>query len=286
MICKNCGQQNDNDALFCTKCGAKQETEGLSEELKDVLIEVVPEDSTPSEEGEQKGLEAECSENEDEPILEQETHDEEVEVPKEQETHDEEVEEPKEQEIHNEEVEEPKEQETHNEEVEEPKEQETLEEEILSHYPSDIFSNEFEYTKKIFNRYYKAEFNARSLGAYIALQIVTLIPFVFPGILFAIIYWAISNPITKSSLWKEMLYDNKGNLPIYKFFFKEEELVVRRNRTEECTMQYSQFKKIIMNKKGVLFLSKQRDFYLPIEEVKNVEELKEILKKFKNCKVK
>ena len=273
MICKNCGQQNDNDALFCTKCGAKQETEGLSEELKDVLIEVVPEDSTPSEEGEQKGLEAECSENEDEPILEQETH-------------DEEVEEPKEQEIHNEEVEEPKEQETHNEEVEEPKEQETLEEEILSHYPSDIFSNEFEYTKKIFNRYYKAEFNARSLGAYIALQIVTLIPFVFPGILFAIIYWAISNPITKSSLWKEMLYDNKGNLPIYKFFFKEEELVVRRNRTEECTMQYSQFKKIIMNKKGVLFLSKQRDFYLPIEEVKNVEELKEILKKFKNCKVK
>ena len=31
MICKNCGQQNDNDALFCTKCGAKQETEGLSE---------------------------------------------------------------------------------------------------------------------------------------------------------------------------------------------------------------------------------------------------------------
>ena len=247
MICKNCGQQNDNDALFCTKCGAKQETEGLSEELKDVLIEVVPEDSTLSEEGEQKGLETESLENEDEPILEQETHD---------------------------------------EEVEEPKEQETLEEEILSHYPSDIFSNEFEYTKKIFNRYYSAEFSARSLGAYIALQIVTLIPFVFPGILFAIIYWAISNPITKSSLWKEMLYDNKGNLPIYKFFFKEEELVVRRNRTEECTMQYSQFKKIIMNKKGVLFLSKQRDFYLPIEEVKNVEELKEILKKFKNCKVK
>lgn len=234
MICKNCGQQNDNDALFCTKCGAKQETEGFSEELKDVLIEVVPEDSTLSEEGEQKGLEAECLENEDEPILEQET----------------------------------------------------LEKEILSHYPSDVFSNEFEYTKKIFNRYYNAEFNARSLGAYIALQIVTLMSFVFPGILFAIIYWAISNPITKSSLWKEMLYDNKGNLPIYKFFFKEEELVVRRNRTEECTMQYSQFKKIIMNKKGVLFLSKQRDFYLPIEEVKNVEELKEILKKFKNCKVK
>ena len=273
MICKNCGQQNDNDALFCTKCGAKQETEGLSEELKDVLIEVVPENSTLSEEGEQKGLEEECLENEDEPILEQETHNEEVEEPKEQETH-------------NEEVEEPKEQETHDEEVGEPKEQETLEEEILSHYPSDIFSNEFEYTKKIFNRYYSAEFNARSLGAYIALQIVTLIPFVFPGILFAIIYWAISNPITKSSLWKEMLYDNKGNLPIYKFFFKEEELIVRRNRTEECTMQYSQFKKIIMNKKGVLFLSKQRDFYLPIEEVKNVEELKEILKKFKNCKVK
>lgn len=247
MICKNCGQQNDNDALFCTKCGAKQETDGLSEELKDVLIEVVPEDSILSEEGEQKGLEAECLENEDEPILEQETN---------------------------------------NEEVEEPKEQETLEKEILSHYPSDVFSNEFEYTKKIFNRYYSAEFNARSLGAYIALQIVTLMSFVFPGILFAIIYWTISNPITKSSLWKEILYDNKGNLPIYKFFFKEEELVVRRNRTEECTMQYSQFKKIIMNKKGVLFLSKQRDFYLPIEEVKNVEELKEILKKFKNCKVK
>jgi RNA polymerase subunit RPABC4/transcription elongation factor Spt4 len=138
MICKNCGQQNDNDALFCTKCGAKQETDGLSEELKDVLIEVVPEDSILSEEGEQKGLEAECLENEDEPILEQET----------------------------------------------------LEKEILSHYPSDVFSNEFEYTKKIFNRYYNAEFNARSLGAYIALQIVTLMSFVFPGILFAIIYWA------------------------------------------------------------------------------------------------
>ena len=163
---------------------------------------------------------------------------------------------------------------------------EEKEEEILSHYPSDIFSNEFEYTKKIFNRYYRQEFKSRSLGAYIALQILTLMSFTFPGILFALIYWLVSNPITKSSLWKEVLYENKGNLPIYKFFFKDEELVVRRNRTEECTMKYDQFKKIIMNKNGIVFLSKQRDFYLPIEEVKNVDELKEILKKFKNCKVK
>ena len=51
-------------------------------------------------------------------------------------------------------------------------------------------------------------------------------------------------------------------------------------------MEYSDFKKIIMNKKGIVFLSKKADFYLPIEEVKNVNELKEILRKIKNCKVK
>ena len=56
--------------------------------------------------------------------------------------------------------------------------------------------------------------------------------FVFPGILFGVIYWFISNPITKSSLWKEVLYDNKGNLPLYRFFFLEDKLVVRRNRVE------------------------------------------------------
>ena len=159
-------------------------------------------------------------------------------------------------------------------------------EEDKTNFPSDIYSKEFEYTKKVFNRYYKTEFIQRSLVSYVILQLFTLFPFVFPGVLFAIIYWFVSNPITKSSLWKEVLYDNKGNLPLYRFFFLEDKIVIRRNRVEECSMDYAEFKKIIMNKRGIIFLSKKADFYLPIEQVKNVDELKEILRKIKNCKVK
>lgn len=163
---------------------------------------------------------------------------------------------------------------------------EKLAEEDRTNFPTDIYSSEFEYTKKIFNIYYKKEFVQRSLVSYIILQILTLCMFTFPGILFAIIYWLISNPITKGSLWRATLYENKGRLPLYRFFFSDDSLIVRRNRNEELVMKYKDFKKIIIDKKGILFLSKKHDFFLPIEEIRNIDEIKEILKVNKNCKVK
>lgn len=161
-----------------------------------------------------------------------------------------------------------------------------LQEEDKTTFLSDIYSNEFEYTKKIFNRYYKEEFIQRSLAGYIIIQILLLCALTFPGVLFALIFWLISNPLTKSSLWKGIIYENKGNQPIYRFFFTDEKLIVRRNRVEECTIEYKKFKKIVMNKKGILFLSKERDFYLPLEYVKNSKEIAEILGTQKNAKIK
>lgn len=161
-----------------------------------------------------------------------------------------------------------------------------LQEEDKTTFLSDIYSNEFEYTKKIFNRYYKEEFIQRSLAGYIIIQILLLCALTFPGVLFALIFWLISNPLTKSSLWKGIIYENKGNQPIYRFFFTDDKLIVRRNRVEECTIEYKKFKKIVMNKKGILFLSKERDFYLPLEYVKNSKEIAEILGSQKNAKIK
>ena len=51
-------------------------------------------------------------------------------------------------------------------------------------------------------------------------------------------------------------------------------------------MQYKDFKKIVFNKKGLIFLSKTQDFYIPVEEIKNKEEIIEILSKADNVKFK
>lgn len=159
-------------------------------------------------------------------------------------------------------------------------------EEDKSNFSSAIYTNEFEYTKKIFNRYYRTEFVCRSLAGYIILQIFLLNMLILPGILFALIYWFITNPVTKASQWRHIVFENKGNQPLYRFFFEENTLVVRRNRVEECTMQYKDFKKIVFNKKGLIFLSKTQDFYIPVEEIKNKEEIIEILSKADNVKFK
>ena len=183
----------------------------------------------------------------------------------------------------------------HNEVEEEQTQEEVLEkvevnnvlpEEDKSNFSSAIYTNEFEYTKKIFNRYYSAEFFSRSLAGYIILQILLLNMLIVPGILFALIYWLVTNPITKASQWRHIIFENKGNQPLYRFFFEENSLVIRRNRVEECTMQYKDFKKIIFNKKGLIFLSKTQDFYIPVEEIKNKEEIIEILSKADNVKFK
>lgn len=163
---------------------------------------------------------------------------------------------------------------------------EVLPEEDKSNFSAAIYTNEFEYTKKVFNRYYRLEFYQRSLVGYIVLQILLLNCFFVPGALFAIIYWCITNPITKRSQWRNFLFDNKGNQPLYRFFFNENTLVVRRNRVEECTMQYKDFKKIVYTKNGIIFLSKTQDFFVPIETLKNKEEVKEILSNAQNVKFK
>lgn len=165
------------------------------------------------------------------------------------------------------------------ENVVEQEEQVVLPEEDKSNFSTAIYTNEFEYTKKVFNRYYNAEFVNNGLGSYIALQIILLNLLVIPGIAFAFIYWVITNPITKAAQWRNFLFENKGNQPLYRFFFNENSLVVRRNRVEECTMQYKDFKKIIYSKSGILFVSKTQNFFIPLEELKNREEIKEILLK-------
>lgn len=163
---------------------------------------------------------------------------------------------------------------------------EDLPEEDKSNFSSALYTNEFEYTKKIFNQYYKAEFISNSLAGYIVLQIL-LTNFLFvPGVVFAIIYWCVTNPITKQSQWRNFLFDNNGNQPLYRFFFEENTLVVRRNRVEECTMQYKDFKKIVFTKSGLMFISKKQDFFIPIEEIKNKEEIIEVLSNANNVNFK
>ena len=266
MICKYCNKEIDEGSVFCTYCGKKTSEESIIEVLE-----------------EQK----EVLEEQEEVVEEQEK------VLEEQE------------EVNNSEDEEGNSEEVSDEEDTETKEDKSEEvnaiipEEDKTNYPSDIYSNEFEYTKTIFNRYYKQEFIQRSLASYIVIQILLLGFFTFPGVLFALIFWLISNPITKSSVWRGIIHENKGNQPIYRFFFTETELIVkenmdrkkrnlivRRNRCEECCIEYNKFKKIIMNNKGILFLSKKRDFYLPLEYVKNIDEIKEILSTVKKAKIK
>ena len=253
MICKYCNKEIDEGSVFCTYCGKKTSEEST--------IEVVEEQEEVLEEQEEVA-------EEQEKVLEEQ---EEVSNSEDEEGNSEEVSD----------EEDTKTKEDKSEEV-----NAIIPEEDKTNYPSDIYSNEFEYTKTIFNRYYKQEFIQRSLASYIVIQILLLGFFTFPGVLFALIFWLISNPITKSSVWRGIIHENKGNQPIYRFFFTETELIVRRNRCEECCIEYNKFKKIIMNNKGILFLSKKRDFYLPLEYVKNIDEIKEILSTVKKAKIK
>ena len=162
----------------------------------------------------------------------------------------------------------------------------TLPEEDKSNFSAGIYTNEFEYTKKVFNEYYRAEFGQRGLAGYIVLQILLLNCFIVPGVVFAIIYWCITNPITKASQWRNFIFANKGRQPLYRFFFNENSLVIRRNRVEECTIPYKDFKKIVFTKKGIIFLSKVQDFFIPVDELKNKNEIIEVLQSAENVKLK
>lgn len=263
MICKKCGCELEQNTKICQNCGENIEENNAEEVVNNEVVEEVEENN--AEEVVNNEVVEEVS---NEPV---------------------ETEEIKEQ-VESEEVVEN----TITSEESQSLDEETTEEnsscevvdEDKTKFPSDIYSNEFEFTKKDFKKYYAGEFKYRSMGGYITIQILSLFALFIPGVLFAIIYWCISNPITKSSLWKGMLYQNKGNLIIYRFFFTEDTLIIRKNRNEELRINYANFKKIRMNKNGFFFLSKNGDFYLPIEQVKNITEIKEILSKLPNAKIK
>ena len=150
----------------------------------------------------------------------------------------------------------------------------------------NVCTKEFEYNKKVFNKYYRGKFKYRNLALYIVFQILTTMFLIVPGIMFAIIYWGISNPITKYLYWKEELKYNKGLISKYQFIFNEDYLTIKRNNEEELTVEYKVFKKIKNDKKGIYLLSKDRDFFIPMSEVENLEELANILEDVSNAKIK
>ena len=51
-------------------------------------------------------------------------------------------------------------------------------------------------------------------------------------------------------------------------------------------MDYSTFKKIKNDRKGLYLLSRNKDFFIPKTEIENLEELKELLEEVKNVKIK
>lgn len=257
MICKKCGKEIEIDSKFCTFCGGKveeiQEEIANPEEIQEASIEEVQEEQLGASSKEIQEVSIE-------------------EVQKEQpRTNSEEIQE--------------EQQEANIEEVQK-EQQEELPEEDKSKFSSSLYTNEFEYTKKIFNQYYRAEFISNSLAGYIVLQILLTNFFFIPGVIFAIVYWCITNPITKASRWQNFLFDNNGNQPLYRFFFEENTLIVRRNRVEECSMQYKDFRKIVFKKSGLMFISKKQDFFIPMTEIKNKEEIIEVLTKAKNVNFK
>lgn len=148
-----------------------------------------------------------------------------------------------------------------------------------------IMTHEFEYNKKVFNKYYRGKFKYRNKTLYIIFQVITTLFLIVPGILFAIIYWGITNPITKYLLWKEEIKYNKGNNTKYQFFFNQDNITIKRN-DEELSVVYNTFKKIRNDKNGVYLLSRNKDFFIPITEIENLEDLANILKNIKIAKIK
>ena len=149
-----------------------------------------------------------------------------------------------------------------------------------------VYTKEYEYSKKVFRKYYSGKFKYRNIVPYIIFQVLTTMAFIVPGVMFAVIYWGISNPITKYLFWKEELRYNKGLISKYQFIFSKENITIRRNQEEEITLDYSTFKKIKNDRKGLYLLSRNKDFFIPKTEIENLEELKELLEEVKNVKIK
>lgn len=149
-----------------------------------------------------------------------------------------------------------------------------------------VYTKEFEYNKRVFNKYYKGKFKYRNITPYIIFQVLTTLAFIIPGIMFAIIYWFITNPITKCIFWKEELKYNKGLISKYQFIFNEDQVLIKRNSNEELPIYYKTFKKIRNDQNGVYLLSKQKDFFIPNKEIEELPELVNLLKKVRNAKVK
>ena len=149
-----------------------------------------------------------------------------------------------------------------------------------------VYTKEFEYNKRVFNKYYKGKFKYCNIVPYIIFQVLTTLAFIIPGVMFAIIYWFISNPITKRMFWKEELKYNKGLISKYQFIFNEENVTIKRNSDEELLIYYKTFKKIRNDEKGVYLISKTKDFFIPNKEIEELPELVNLLKKVRNAKIK